>query len=290
MHLKASRNIRVHSGHLPRTHGCRLFISQPSPRYAILAELHKLNVPCTAGFIRYASTAPILCGKLEQLPIQNRRYLYQSATQNSMELHGRPTFAVVFRQVDHCHDVLLTARNGSFEVGPTTKLQCSYRIHLPFGNRVALRLQMGTGSMTDRESDLSNIIHEDAQALCRGMELSLQNGESRWRHCSQPRDPLRNVQIVSEGNFVRLNISVVAKKNSSAMWLKVWWMDKPTEEVVGQCDYGWVISGDFCISVVREVKRTWRQAEAECVRLGGHLASVLSDRQQRIMDQLLIHS
>lgn len=144
--------------------------------------------------------------------------------------------------------------------------------------------------MTDRENDLSNIIHDDAQALCRGMELSLQNGQSRWKHCSQPGDPLRNVQIVSEGNFIRLNISVLAKKNTSAMWLKVWWMDKPMEDVVGHCEYGWVLSGDFCISVARESKRAWRQAESECVRLGGHLASVLNDRQQEIMDQLLMNS
>lgn len=289
--MKWSRSGRVHSGHVPRTRGCRLLLPPPSPRHALLLELHKLNVPCSAGFLKLAPSAPTLCGKLEQIPQQNRRYLYQSSSKNSaLELHGRPTFAAVFRLVDHCHDVLLMARNGSFEVGPTTKLLCSYKIHLPYGNRVALRLQMGTGSMSAKENDLSSIIHEDAQALCRGMELSLQNGESRWRHCSQPGDPLRNVQIVSEGNSIRLNISVLAKKTSSAMWLKVWWMDKAVDEVVGHCNYGWVLTGDFCISTVREGKKAWRQAEAECVRLGGHLVSVLSERQQRILDQLLINS
>lgn len=288
IHIKASRSIRVHSGHLPRVHGCRLLLPPAPPHYAILAELHKLNVPCSTGYIRF-SPANTLCGKLEQIPPQNRKYLY-SGSRDSVEIHGRPSFAAVFRQVDHCHDVLLMGRNGSFEVGPTTKLLCSYKIHLPFGNRVALRLQMGAGSMIVKDNDVSNIIHEDAQALCRGMELSLQNGESRWRHCSQPSDPLRNVQIVSEGNYIRLNISVLAKKNTSAMWLKVWWMDKPIEEIMGHCDYGWVLSGDFCISVVREGKKAWRQAEGECEKRGGHLASVLSDRQQGVMDQLLINT
>lgn len=289
--MRGGRSVRVHSGQTGRAHGCRLLLPAPAQRSALLAELHKLNVPCSAGFLRFAPNTPTLCGKLEQIPSPNRHYIYQASNKTpTLELHGRPTFAAIFRQVDHCHDVLLTARNGSFEVGPIYKLLCSYRIHLPYGNRVALRLQMGTGSMEDRENDYSNIIHEDAQALCRGMELSLQNGDSMWRHCSQPGDPLRNVQIVSEGNYIRLNISVNTKKNTSAMWLKVWWMDKAVDAIVGHCDYGWVVSGDFCISAMREGKRAWRQAEAECVRLGGHLASVLNERQQQVMDQLLINS
>lgn len=149
---------------------------------------------------------------------------------------------------------------------------------------------MGTGSMLVKENDLANIIHEDVQALCRGMQLTLQNADSIWRHCSQPGDPLKSVQIVSKNNSVTLNISIAAKRNSSAMWLKVWWMDKAVDEIVGHCDYGWVLSGDFCISAVRETKRAWRQAEAECVRLGGHLASVLNERQQQILDRTLINA
>lgn len=139
-------------------------------------------------------------------------------------------------------------------------------------------------------NDLSNIIHEDAQAKCKGMALSLEDGGSLWHHCSQPGDPLRNVQIISERNTVRLNISVLGRKNTLAMWLKVWWMDKPLDEVTGHCDYGWVLSGDFCVTVLREAKRPWHQAEMECVRKGGHLASILNDRQQQIMDQLLLNA
>ncbi|KAJ2943543.1 hypothetical protein O0L34_g16651 [Tuta absoluta] len=287
--LRSMRSGRVHSGHVPH-HGCRLFLPQPSPKNAILVDLHKLNVPCSSGFIKFAPNTPNLCGKLEQIPPPNRRFLYTAAMKSlTIELHGRPTFAATYRLVDHCHHVLLAARNGSFEVGPTNKLTCSYEIHLPYGNKVALRLQMGTGPMIARDNDVSNILLEDDDVLCKGMQLSLQDGESRWRHCSQPGDPLRSVQIISEGNSVRLNISLNAKKNE-AMWLKAWWMDKTIEDIVGRCDYGWVSSGDFCISALRESKRAWRQAEAECVRLGGHLASILNERQQQIVDQLLIHA
>lgn len=285
------RSGRVHSGHVPKTRGCRLLFPLPSPKNALLIDLHKLNVPCSSGFVRFAPNSPTLCGKLEQIPAPNRKHLYSTWENNpELELHGRPTFAAIYRLVDHCHDVLLTGRNGSFEVGPTTKLFCSYKIHLPYGNRVALRLQMGTGPIDRKDSENSNIIHEDFHTFCKGMELNLLDGDSRWKHCSQPGDPLRSVQIISERNSVRLNISILAKKNSSAMWLKVWWMDKPVEEIIGHCDYGWVVSGDFCIMAVREAKKAWRQAENECIKIGGHLASVLNERQQQIIDQLLSHA
>ncbi|CAG4963034.1 unnamed protein product [Colias eurytheme] len=282
--IRSGHSGRVHSGHLPRTHGCLLTFPPVPPRNALLVELHKLNVPCSSGYVRFTPTSPTLCGKLEQIPLQSRRYLYQSSSKNpEVELHGRPTFAAIYRLVDHCHDVLLTARNGSFDVGPAVKLLCSYNIHLPYGNRVALRLQMGTKP----ENANSNVIHEESQTFCKGMELVLQDGDSRWKHCSRPGDPLRSVQIISEGNSIRLNVTILGKRNASAMWMKVWWMDKPVEDIVGHCDYGWVISGDFCVTAVREMKKTWRQAEAECVKQGGHLASLSNEHQQQVLDQVL---
>ncbi|VVC99014.1 unnamed protein product [Leptidea sinapis] len=233
--IRNARTGRIHSGYLPRAHGCRLSFPKPSTRNALLLELHKLNVPCSSGYIKYAPNTPTLCGKLEQLSPQQRKYLYQSSSKTlDLEIRGRPTFAVTYRLVDYCHEVLLTARNGSFEVGPAVKLFCSYKLHLPFGNRVALRLQMGSRPA----SEISNIIHEDTHPYCRGMQLNLQDGLSKWKHCSQPGDPLRSVQIISEANAIRLNISVVSRRNSTAMWLKVWWMDKPIEDVVGSCEYG----------------------------------------------------
>lgn len=292
IHLRAARSGRVHSGHLPRSHGCRLFVPSPSPKHALLFELHKLNVPCVTGFIRFATNTPTLCGKLEQIPVASRRWLYYPNSKNMvLELHGRPMFAANFHLVDHCHDVLLTARNGSFEIGPADRLFCSYKIHLPYGSRVAMRLQMGTGPIVNQEVT-TKMLHENAHPfLCKGMSLILEDGESKWRHCSQQGDPLRSVQIVSEGNIVRLNISVLVKRSvGSSMWLKVWWMDKSLDEVVGRCEYGWVVAGDFCISAFREAKKAWRQAEAECVRMGGHLAGITSERQQHIVDQLLLRT
>lgn len=243
--------------------------------------------------MRFAPNTTYLCGKLEQIPDINRKYYYFSSTKKpEVELYGRPTFAVFFRIVDYCHDVLLTGRDGSFQVGPTDRLWCSYTIHLPYGNRVAVRLQLGTGPIDASSVSSISVIREDYDdVICKGMALTLEDGDSQWRHCSKPGDPLRNVQIVSEQNIIRLNISVLGKKGISAMmWLKLWWMDKPIEDIMGQCDYGWVSSEEFCISAFRETKKSWIQSENECKSLGGHLASILNDKHQHNVDQLLIHT
>ncbi|CAH2210951.1 jg18112, partial [Pararge aegeria aegeria] len=97
IHVRALRSGRVHSGHLPRSHNCHLLFPAPSPKNALLIDLHKLNVPCSSGFIKFAPNAPTLCGKLEQIPPPNRRYIYQSTNNPEMELHGRPTFAATYR-------------------------------------------------------------------------------------------------------------------------------------------------------------------------------------------------
>lgn len=277
---------------MPHTHGCRLLIPAPTRENALLFELHKLNVPCSKGGIRLSPTSTELCGKLEQIPLLHRKVYFHSYTFNpQIELHGRPAFAVFFRLVDYCHEVVLTSRNGSFEVGPTDRIWCSYTVHLPYGNRVAIRLQMGAG-LNHRSSSFTSVMREEnGEGICKGMALTLEDGESLWKHCSKPGDPLRNVQIVSEENMIRLNISVSGKRgNGAGMWLKLWWMEKPVENIVGKCEYGWIASGEFCISSFRDARRSWLQAENECKRRKGHLASILSDRQQHNLDQLLLHT
>lgn len=284
--LKNSRAGRVSSGHVPRAHACSLLIPSAPPKSAYLIELHKLNVPCAKGGIKYSQNTTELCGKLEQISMDNRKY-YTENSDAVIQIRGRPTFAVTFRIVDYCHEVFLIERNGSFVVGPTEKIWCSFTIHLPYGNKVAIRLEIATGPLSNSNS--LSVIKEDSDDInCKGIALTLEDGDSVWKHCSKPGDPLRNVQIVSEENLLRLNISIMRKRESD-MWVKLWWMDKPIDEVIGKCEYGWVAAGGFCIAAHRE-RKSWIQAENDCKQKGGHLASILSDRQQRVVDQLLIHT
>lgn len=226
-----------------------------------------------------------MCGKLEQISIKLRNFLYYHTTRNALEIHGRPTFAIVYNLVDYCHSIHLYSRNGSFEIGPTESILCSYSIHLPYGYKVVLRLQMGTGPTS---SNSKNTVQTLNNLNCEGMSLNLEDGDLKWNHCSRLSDPLRSVQIVSENNIVRLNISV--KPSFGVMWLKVWWMDKAIDEVVGNCDYGWVASGEFCVAPFRDMKRPWREAEEECLMMGGHLASILNEREQNALDRMLINA
>ncbi|GBP53088.1 hypothetical protein EVAR_43374_1 [Eumeta japonica] len=291
--LKASARGRAHSGHLGRGgggRGCRLLVPRPPSRAAYLLELVKLNVPCAEGFLRFAPNTAPMCGKLEQVPPPHRRFYYFSESKNpTLEVHGRPTFAATYRLVDRCHGVVLEADNGSFEVGPARALRCSYSVRLPYGRRIVLRLQIGTGALDDTE--LVVVSTDEARPeRCRSMSLTLEDGDSVWNHCSQNGDPLRSVQIVSKRNAIRLNISITAREEEEGMWLKAWWMSEPIEELVGACEWGWAASGEWCVSARRDAKRPWRQAEAECARLGGHLASVVNEKEQSVLDDILTYT
>jgi hypothetical protein len=69
-----------------------------------------------------------------------------------MHTHGNPVFTLSYHLVDYCYNVTFVARNGSFELKPTGELQCTFKIYLPYGNRVALNLQIGDSTSTGEHS------------------------------------------------------------------------------------------------------------------------------------------
>lgn len=62
----------------------------------------------------------------------------------------------------------------------------------------------------------------------------------------------------------------------------------PIAEIVSQCAFGWVAVHQFCITAI-ENALPWTIAEGECKKLGGHLASIKSEREQRTIDALLLN-
>lgn len=350
---------RISWNDLPRGVGdCQVFFpSASTQRRGLLVTLERLNVPClSGGFVRLNPGSPLsprlrgyqqnhLCGKLEELP-DPERHFYFAATNAArvhpyLHVHGSPLFVISYRLVDYCYNVTLTSKNGSFEIDPANSLHCTFKIHLPFGNRVALRLQMGekaikpqTASTTSSESLIDDTpeIETKFSAFsgeasrngnepdCQGLSIKLWDGSSSWLHCSKPGDPLRNVQIISKQNSVIMflvirrtskTVESVSKKSDvkssvekrsvsgelrdpkqddaeTGMFLKLWYHAEPIIDIVGQCSYGWVSMGQFCVSVFERAKLPWAQAEAECVRQGGHLASIRSEQDQATVDQLLL--
>jgi hypothetical protein len=71
--------------------------------------------------------------------------------------------------------------------------------------------------------------------------------------------------------------------------LKLWYHAEPISEVVEQCGFGWVSMWQFCVSAVEDLRLPWHEAEVECSRRGGHLASIRSEQVQDLVDTLLLN-
>lgn len=142
---------------------CQLWFPTQESGHGLVVELRRLNVPCSKGFIHFSGLnitqhqhfrshrQTHLCGKLEELPESDRLiYFPSSHTQPFMHLHGNPVFSISYRLVDYCYNVTFVTRNGSFELKPTGDLECTFKIYLPYGHRVALNLKIGDSSSTGK--------------------------------------------------------------------------------------------------------------------------------------------
>jgi hypothetical protein len=338
---------------LPRhTQDCQVYFpgstAAETDRRGLVVELTRLNVPCSAGgFLRFLSSSfpestnasvsqkaavpssptrsrhQQLCGKLEEFPAPGRRFYFpapslSSATSSSaipsLLIHGDPIFAFTYRLVDYCHNVTLTSRNDTLLLRPTAGLHCTFRIHLPYGNRVSLYLQTGElrfltseipGRHISEHHSVTPQVHlspaeyqlayTDPDPPCDGMLTRLWDGVSTWTHCTRNGEPRRDVTVVSRGNSVTLKVVMHQQPEQSRhdtpniLALKLWYHAEPVVQVVQQCAFGWVSVGQFCVTAVEDLRLPWQDAEMECNRRGGHLASVRSEMAQDIVDNMLLN-
>lgn len=111
-----------------------------------------------------------------------------------------------------------------------------------------------------------------------------------WSRCTKPGDAERQIEIVSRENKVVLKVSV---RNSGAgggaLGLRMLYRAEPVESVVGVCGFGWIALRQFCVTAVEGAKLPWSQAEMECTRRGGHLASIRSVHDQMAIDNMLFN-
>lgn len=340
----------------------------PNPPLGLLVELTRLNVPCIYGGYISIGDSSLLCGKLEDLSQNDRRFYFPSHINTSVQLHRNPLFRLNYKLVDYCYNVTLTDRNGSYFVQPnaaTASLECFFRIHLPYGYRIELNLvtnrkrEAGDDDEDDDDSiqksdiNLNDNRYNDAinnddeinydnvrqktnnrfdgkirqQQMVEtefiefqqpwsdnfessfthctdGLAVSLEdsnlaNGGSagKWSHCISAYSAPRKFNVISSGNTMMLRVKRLVSKHplmngklsdKGIVSLDLNYVALPVPQLVSQCAFGWVAMQQLCLTAVDEAL-PWADAEAECVKRGGHLASIQSERDQRVIDQLLLN-
>lgn len=139
---------------------------------------------------------------------------------------------------------------------------------------------------------------------CRGMAIQIEDKETKsWTNCVHGNSPAKRFKFRSTRNslVIRVSRSLLGvddfgrghldehPKEMATPSLYLEYNALPIADIVSQCAFGWVAVHQFCITAV-ENALPWSMAEAECKKLGGHLASIKSEREQRIIDSLLFNS
>lgn len=166
-----------------------------------------------------------------------------------------------------------------------------FKIFLPYGNRVVLRLEIGDPTVSSTLVT-QNSLHTQSTEIstmrpCSGLMVELWDGSSSWIHCSRSGEAVRNFELESRENRVIMKVLVRGTDHNIRMRFR--YHSSPIPEIVQQCSFGWVAVRQFCVTVVENVRMSWQQAELECHKRGGHLASVRSEQAQIIIDNLLLN-
>jgi Lectin C-type domain len=303
----------------------------------LLVHLTRLNVPCTTGGYlafrdhnpsnRNSSGQQKLCGKLEEFSPNERTFYYPSHNQTSVRIVNSPLFSLNYKLVDYCYNMTLSDRRRTFLLRPHSTLECYFKIHLPFGNRIAF--DMITNSDSDSLSNRSptNNTREyidlgavavaaptssssgggspahksDSKILfqkCDGISIQISNmaKHNHWHGCVEAHSPMRFYSILSDTNILVIRVvksvvdsQMLAAPTSRVPSLYMEYSAHPVESIVSQCAFGWIALSQFCVTAIERAV-DWPTAESECNKLGGHLVSIRSENDQKLIDQLLFNS
>ncbi|XP_031632855.1 uncharacterized protein LOC116346788 isoform X2 [Contarinia nasturtii] len=151
--------------------------------------------------------------------------------------------------------------------------------------------------------------------FCVGVAISITDAnEMKWSHCINSDSRPKKFSFKSTGNSMLIHVARILYLGGGANIdgeggilrddinnqntadniydrpsLYIQYTALPVSEIVSQCAFGWISVNQFCISAI-ELMLSWKDAESHCQTLGGHLASIKSEREQKIIDTLLMNS
>lgn len=138
-----------------------------------------------------------------------------------------------------------------------------------------------------------------AERTCRGIAMQIDDIDSKsWSHCFYGTSPARRLTFRSSGNVLVIRVRKGADTEVDTISdgdggdvpsVFIEYNAVPIPELVSQCAFGWVAVHQFCITAVHSAL-PWSLAEMECKKRSGHLASIKSEREQKIIDALLLNS
>lgn len=337
-HSDCSLTLKAHSGWFDSTSipayskNCTFrFATSATPgviEQGLLVKILRLNVPCSSGgFLRFNETIT-MCGKLEELP-ENRRTLYfPSSANTTLSVYNYPKFKFIYKLVDHCYNVTFLERNSTFFIEPTNlALKCHFKIHLPFGNQIKLKIRLAGDADKSVVSDQNVLYRKINQSVgkfnysdlkpdefalssdtptpsesqkCAGLLIETVNRfNENWSLCIAQSEALESkaFELTSTDNVLLIRITkqprktLQDKQNNEKSWdptISLEYSAVPIETIVSQCAFGWVLVGQFCLSTFTELL-PWQGAENYCNALGGHLASIQSENEQKLIDEMLLN-
>lgn len=274
-------------------------ITSESP--GLLIEIKRLNVPCDSNSYVQIANKQKICGKIEDIPLNNRISYFPLQRNTTIYVIKNPTFELQYEFVDYCHNITLSTQNDSILIRPKQRIKCYFRVHVPYGNRIELRLiQNVSGELLLAQAthpqydiDLERSDYAIDTSLCSTMEIIVEDliSSNKWQYCSTNTDNRsKTFKFSSSSNSIAIRLSsldnVDAKNVIHEIPIVLEYFSIPIPQIVSECAFGWIKMNQFCVSV-SSIKLTWKQSELFCGNLGGHLASIKSEREQEIIDNLL---
>jgi hypothetical protein len=207
-------------------------------------------------------------------------------------------------------------------------LKCHFKIHLPFGNKIALKLHLQNNKKDGdnvptivREIQLKHTSNDNVLARnddgndefieldnftpnidatfrnhvnvpCDGFFIEIINRMNEmWSECASGSNKNMEYHLTSSDNVLHIRITKQRQQLSSTnvqQLINLAYTAVAIENIVSQCAFGWLLIGQYCVASFNELK-TWEHAESSCNVHGGHLASISSEHDQYLIDKMLLN-